>query len=194
MSKKIKKQEWYLDNGRVLVQVPNYSCYYVDLEQGLIYSTRTGDKLKQLKTHMRKGKHCYVTVTLTDDNGQSRCMGLHEALMAAKEQSWNWKYIDGLEVNHINEDKSDNTYDNLELATREQQYTESVRRKISEAKRGSKHHFALLDEDDVRDIRDRLNEWDGRKCEFAEMISDEYGVGVGCVNGIIYNQNWQHVM
>ncbi|MNE85178.1 hypothetical protein D3C80_1821500 [compost metagenome] len=55
MSKKINKQEWYLNDGTVLLQVPGYSSYYVDLELGLIYSIRTGDKLKQLMTYMRKG-------------------------------------------------------------------------------------------------------------------------------------------
>ncbi|MNW36757.1 hypothetical protein D3C74_137760 [compost metagenome] len=194
MSNQINQQEWFLSDDVVLLQVPEYSSYYVDLERGLIYSIRTGDKLKQLKTYKRKGKHNYITVTLIDDNGNSRCMGLHEALMAAREQFWDWKYTEGLEVNHINEDKSDNTYDNLELVTREQQYTESVRKKISESKRGSKHHLALLNEDDVRDIRDRFDEWDGRKCEFTGMLADEYGVSMGCINSVVYGQTWQHVI
>lgn len=46
----------------------------------------------------------------------------------------------------------------------------------------------------VREIKDRFADWDGRKSDFSEIIAEEFGVSVSCINGIIYEQNWQHVI
>lgn len=139
------------------------------------------------------GKHNYVTATLIADNGQSRTMGVHGFIVAAREQSWEWKHLLGLEVDHINEEKNDNRSENLELVTRIEQYTESVKRRMSDSKRGTNHPLARLDESDVMDIRQRFDEWDERKVDLIESLADEYQVSVSCINNIAYGYTWQHV-
>ncbi len=57
------------------------------------------------------------------------------------------------------------------------------------AERGSKHHFAVLDEDKVRDMRRR--HYQGR--ESMRSLSREYGVGIYAGRRAIRGDSWAHV-
>lgn len=191
MSKQFEfEEELFLDDGTVLAQVPDYPAYYADVENGELYSFRTS-KLKKMKTHERPGEHNYVTTTLQNDLG-ARCMGVHEVIMAAYQGTWDWKE-QGYEVDHKNERKNRNNVDNLRLITHDQQYSESVRAKMSMKKKGSAHPGAKLDENDVKEIRQRLNDYDGLKCDFAHEMAIEFGVVPGTINSVIYGNTWSHV-
>ncbi|KQX69246.1 hypothetical protein [Paenibacillus sp. Root444D2] len=189
------EEELYLNDGTVLTQVPKYPDYYCDIENGKVYSARTGNKIKILKSHERPLPHNYVTTTIIDENGIPQCLGVHEICMAAKESTWKWKE-DGLEVNHIDDTrKNDNRAENLELIIHSAQYTKSVRLKMAKKKQGSAHPLSRLNEDDVIEIRQRYSEFEsGLKCEFVEQLADEYGVSESCINSVIYNYSWSHII
>lgn len=58
----------------------------------------------------------------------------------------------------------------------------------NEINKGTKRYNAILNEDDVRSIRNRK-----AIGETIRIIAEDYGVSMGCIVGIVYNKTWKHV-
>lgn len=98
-----------VDGATVKVAViPNASNYAADRD-GNIYSLRRRKKM----TPCSAGWSGYKQVKIILDNGRSVCKTVHRLVWTA----WNGEIERGLEVNHIDEDKSNNALDNLQLLT-----------------------------------------------------------------------------
>lgn len=89
-------------------QIPNYSNYVILPNEGLVYS------LKRNKFIGNKGKKGYWKTALTDDNGNGWNTQIHRIVYIA----CYGEIPDGLDVNHIDENKNDNSIFNLNLMTR----------------------------------------------------------------------------
>lgn len=88
-------------------QLPNFSDYIILPNEGLIWSNKRGKFV---------GSKCpdgYCGTTLTDDNGKVTSGNLHRFIYEAVYGP----IPEGLQVNHINEKKTDNRIDNLNLMT-----------------------------------------------------------------------------
>lgn len=88
-------------------QLPNFSNYTILYNVGLIWSKKSGRFVGS------KQPNGYYQTALTDDNGRVTNGYLHRLI---------WKAVydpipEGLQVNHIDEDKSNNRIDNLNLMT-----------------------------------------------------------------------------
>lgn len=90
-------------------QIPNYSNYLVLPNEGLIYS------LKRNRYVGCKLKDGYWQCTLSANNGEWKT-GVHRVIWIAV----NGDIPEGLEVNHIDENKSNNSINNLNLLTRKE--------------------------------------------------------------------------
>lgn len=88
-------------------QLPNYSNYLILYNVGLIWSKKSGRFIGY------KEPDGYYQTTLTDDNGKQICGKLHRFIYEAVYGP----IPEGLQVNHINEIKTDNKIDNLNLMT-----------------------------------------------------------------------------
>lgn len=89
--------------------VQNFSRYQVFPTVGKIY-----DKKKKRFVKGRFDKDGYILVWLQDDNGNWKTMRFHRVILEAYRGEG---IPDGLEVNHINECKTENQIKNLNLMT-----------------------------------------------------------------------------
>lgn len=94
-----------LSNGIVM---PNFSNYVVFPEEGKVFNLNT----KKWIGYLNKSTG-YWYVTLYDDNGEKKNFRLSRLIW----ESVNDKIPEGLQVNHIDEDKSNNSISNLNLMT-----------------------------------------------------------------------------
>lgn len=91
-------------------QLPNFSNYLILPNEGLIWSKKTG---RFIGNKLSNG---YYHTTLTDDNGKENKGYLHRFIYEAVYGP----IPEGLQVNHIDEDKGNNRIDNLNLMTRKE--------------------------------------------------------------------------
>lgn len=87
--------------------IPNYSSYVVLPNEGLVYS------LKNNKFIGSKNHNGYWKCSLHSDNNERWNTIIHRVIWTAV----NGDIPDGLEVNHIDENKTNNSIDNLNLLT-----------------------------------------------------------------------------
>ena len=88
-------------------QIPNYSNYVILPNEGLVYS------LKRNKFIGTKDCHNYYICFIINDNGERWNTKLHRIIYTA----CYGEIPEGLQVNHIDENKSNNCISNLNLMT-----------------------------------------------------------------------------
>lgn len=94
----------------------------------------------------------------------------------------------GLEIHHIDNDKSNNSILNLQLFTREQQYECTITKK-SIANRSSKR----LKRDDVIEIKTDLINWEGTIPDFCRKWSELTGIEYRSIHNIVSGQTYKKV-
>lgn len=114
-------------------------------------------------------------------NGKMRARPVHRIVAFA----FHGKCPDGMEVNHKNGIKSDNSSANLEYCTASENTRHAFRHGLIDQK-GEKNARAKLNWEKVRSIRDRYTT-DG--CS-QQSLGNEYGVCQSVVSSIIRNQLW----
>ena len=95
--------------------------------------------------------------------------------------------INDWHVNHIDGDKTNNNYENLEWLTHKehQKHTES----LGVRPKGEKQHLAVLNESIVKDIR--LFKSQGKTIKFA---ADYFGIHHATASGVWHGRTWKHVI
>jgi len=94
---------------------------------------------------------------------------------------------DGLELDHINGDKSDNRVENLEYVTHSENQMRAYALGLCAQPKGSKSPASKLSEEDVDEML-RLRQ-DGHDLGF---ISERFSVGTSQVCRILSGQSWSH--
>jgi 3-methyladenine DNA glycosylase AlkC len=125
------------------------------------------------------GKNGYYYVRLFKD-GESKSYYIHRLVA----ETFIGSIEKGLQVNHKNGDKLNNTVNNLEIVTHKQNQEHAWRTGLRHY--GEKHHSAKLTSSDVEEIRRLSATGKHTQREIGEM----FGVSRGCILGIIYNINW----
>lgn len=93
------------------MKLDGYSDYEIDIEKGTVWSYITNKYIGSVGT---KG---YLQCTLIDDNGVSHFWQLHRLIWTVAKG----KISENLTVNHIDEDKTNNSIRNLNLMTNAEQ-------------------------------------------------------------------------
>jgi hypothetical protein len=153
--------------GEFIKEIPNFSRYLADVENGKIYRKPTEKKSgKWLKNTPNAVGYCYVR--LTNDDGRSVTVSVHSVIMSAAIESLPSFWLKmNLEIDHRNRKKHDNRFANLHLKTKKQNH-ENIER-ISISKR--------LSNEDVEYIHEEFSKWEGRKIEFYKLMAEQ----IGCV-------------
>lgn len=104
---------------RVHELYPNIKDCYIVNDQGVIWNENTGNKIKH-----KVETDGYVRVSLMKIGGGTTYVQLHRLLMMA------FRPVEGMErlqVNHIDGNKENNTFDNLEWCTSKENLTHAIK-------------------------------------------------------------------
>lgn len=93
-----------------------------------------------------------------------------------------------LEINHKDTDKHNNHYTNLEWCNRRQNEDHAMLMDIKYRARGSLNGHALVNEDQVREMRKR---WSAG--ESLDSLGDYYGMRPISIYNIVKKLRWKHV-
>ena len=92
------------------------------------------------------------------------------------------------QVNHINGIKTDNSPENLEWCSAKENINHAHATGLRKGRKGTKHHNAILNDADVKLIRERLSS--GEK---QNKIADEFSISKALVCLIANSKVWQHL-
>jgi Bacterial DNA polymerase III alpha NTPase domain/Bacterial DNA polymerase III alpha subunit finger domain/HNH endonuclease/NUMOD4 motif len=183
-----------LCNGEILFKdILGYEGLYKIGSNGIIVSnvkngygrnsgrTYGGSVMKQ-----KIQKNGYVSIQLCK-NGVRKTRLVHAIVAQSFIPSLEGKQF----VNHRNGIKTDNRADNLEWVTSSENMKHAYAMGLGNHEHciGVKSCKAVLDESQVINIikKNKAGNMSQRK------LAEEYGVSIGCISGIIYNQNWKHL-
>lgn len=94
--------------------------------------------------------------------------------------------INKTEVNHKDGDPRNNYYKNLEWCTRSENTLHSIHTLKAKIRRGSRHTFSKLTEQDVRNIRNEST------CSLVEL-GKKYNVDPTNIRSILHRKTWKHI-
>lgn len=140
---------------------------------------RSGDGYKPIKmtTHV-KTQRIYFTLTF---EGESKSVLTNRVIALAFLPNPKGHP----DVNHKSGNKSDNSVENLEWASRSENERHAVRTGLKTT-RGSHNSNAKLTAAQVIAIR-------ARKGETLAKLAEEFGVSVATIHGILTRRSWSHV-
>lgn len=166
-----------------LVPVPLFPKYLCDLENGDIYSTHRN---RFVKMNLYKDKDGYKKICLV--NGETKKHTLaHRVLVACRD---GWEALEGMQVDHKIMEKSLNIESNLRIVTKQEQYTEEMRSRISVGKKGTK-----LSDEAVRDIRKGYDVLTfGFKKVYIEQMVEKYDRRFVIINDVCIRRTYKKVV
>jgi hypothetical protein len=169
-----KEWRWVRDCGE------EYKVY----EDGKVYSMKSKKFLSQYKSGGSEDKRYYSTgLTI---NGKTKLFYIHRLVAESFLENHENKRC----VNHIDGNKENNHYENLEFVTHRENTLHAYKNKLIVPRPmvGESHGMAVLNNDKVRAIRKLRNS--GSTYSF---LSKAYGVSSVCIRDICIRKLWKHV-
>lgn len=163
-----------------LKEIKGYSRYLVDLKRGRIFNKLRNKWIVSNPNHLG---YCYAS--LQSDNGEYTVKGVHQWVMIAALDGFDFPKL-GLEVDHRNcEDRSNNSFTNLQLLSRTQNL----------AKRKNMKPIKRLNQDEVNELRNDFKKAElkhGEKMKWYEEYAEKYDVCLSTIQTTIleyYNKD-----
>lgn len=161
--------------------LPEVRDYYLIYEDGTIWNTRIDREAKQ---RYRAGT-TYRIINLKLLNGSSKCFRVHRLVMMAFAPIDN---PDCFEVNHIDGNKENNNFSNLEWCTSSENQLHAFRLGLQSPRRGVKNNLTKLSEDQVQRV------FEMRKNNIrVEDIAKEVGCTKSNIYCILSGKSWKQV-
>lgn len=162
--------------------IDGYEGYYEVSNAGEIRGLmcRWGPKVTILKPSVNRGGYKQVVLTV---KRVPKTVRVHRAVaLAFVDNTFSKQY-----VNHMDGDKLNNSFANLEWVTSSENNMHAVATGLRKI-RGATRHGAHLDPGDVRSIR--ALEGHLSQTQLAEM----YGISLSAINSILSRRLWLHVV
>ena len=148
-------------------------------------AARRAGQLRPAPRHRAEFRNHDGYARISGNVGGERIRALAHRLVWARS---NGAIPDGMEVNHKDGDKSNNRLDNLEIVTPSQNSRHALAVLGRTRARGSRHPRAILNEQSVRAIRERVSAGEDRK-----IVAASFGIARATVDGIVCRSSWRHV-
>lgn len=169
--------------SEIIKPVNNYSSKYLISNYGRVFSLnyRRSGKVKEIKPYNKKE---YLAVDLLF-SGKRNTIKVHRLVAS--------HFIPNLkskpQVNHIDGNKKNNHFSNLEWATNSENQIHAFNSGLQSNRKGSKNNASKLDESDVLKIRKMLKETSLSQSEIAE----HFNIKRKTVSDIKTGRTWAHV-
>jgi len=165
--------------------IPGFSSYEISEDGETIRRIKGGQGTRA--GHVMKpclNQDGYKKVTLVNDGGKIKGLLVHRLVAAA--------FIGdptGLDINHKDGIKTNNTVQNLEIVSHQENMTHSIEvLGIKYGGIGERNRHAKLKESDISVIRERLS-----RGETQKSIADDYGVVQQTISNICTGKLWKHI-
>ena len=168
-------------DNEIFKDIPGYEGDYQVSNQGRIKSFKRYPQGKILC--LKKDMCGYRQIGLSRNN-KSKSVTVHSLVILA----FVGKGPDGMDINHIDGDKTNNHVDNLEYCTHHKNMRHAIKSGLLDNS-GENHGQSKLTETQVLEIRARY-EAGGI---FQRELAKEYGVGYTTINYIVNRKNWKHI-
>ena len=145
-----------------------------------VFERANGSLPRLLKPYRPKGDYARTGLT---KNGKVKMLYIHRLVARA----FIGECPKGCEVNHIDHDRTNNHYFNLEYVTRKENIAWSM--KAGRRAIGEKHYKARLTREQVEQIRLAYATNDPRPSQL--QLAEQYGVHMTTINHIITNRTWK---
>ena len=96
--------------------------------------------------------------------------------------------FEGAQVNHIDGNKTNNVFSNLEFCTSKENSAHAVALGLQKGRKGVDHHNVFLTEDDVREIKSMLSRGISQP-----VIAARFGVNSRHISRINCGHRWSHI-
>ena len=168
--------------------IPGYEGLYKASNLGRVQSLdkrrKNGAFREGCILKMQTWPHGYKKVTLYDGTGSRKTMFVHRIVAIT--------FIDNpnnyAEINHIDEDPSNNNVNNLEWCTK--RYNQNYGHRLSKV-RGENNAQHKLTEEQVKEIK-RTYKY-GVRMYGVPSLSKQYGVSCKTVQNILDGIKWKHI-
>jgi len=168
-------EQWKIITGFEKYEVSNF---------GNVRNSRTKRILSQ---HIYKDG--YNTVMLFDDDLKQKRMRVHR--LVAFVFVGNPPDEERIQVNHIDGNKQNNRFDNLEWCTPKENINHAIDTGLCEDRKGETNPTAKLTEDDVRYIRSNFVKGDSTNGTVG--LSKQFSVSPSAISEIISRKKWNHI-
>ena len=155
--------------------ITNYMIYYYS---GKVINTKNG---RELSVYPIDKNHRYCTVKFFI-NGKSRAIGYHRLKMMVFYPVEN---MEKLEVNHIDGDRNNNDFSNLEWVTPSENVLHAFKTGLKKGKKGKDNPKNILTEDDVVNICKKLENG-----EPTTRIAKDFNVSKSLIQAIRSKTEW----
>ncbi len=158
--------------------IPGYSGYEAS-NTGLLRSLnyKSSRKVRILKPAISDG---YLKTMLKGDDGKFHSYNVHKFVTLA----FLGNRPAGLEVNHKDGNKLNNDITNLEYVTHSENVQNAFDMGLAKGMKGEKNPFAKLTENQVREIRDYVYNFQGRYYG-RKALAEKYGISDSYIKDIV---------
>lgn len=160
--------------------IPFFPGYYVS-SCGLVLSTRLGKRKILVRCISTTG---YLAVNLYRADGGHKYAKVHQLVALV----WKGPRPKGHCVNHKDGNKQNPDVNNLEYVTFQGNLAHAFSTGLRIPSRGSKHHWAKLKDQDVREIR--MLVLSGKD---QTSVAKLYNVNSSCISDIVTRKTWKSI-
>lgn len=172
--------------------IPDYEGYYQVSNLGRVRSLdRTLTLTSRGATYSRTKKGCVLAPSLQRGyyfvSLYRQLKPFRIAVHALVAQAFIGDRPKGFQVNHLDGNKLNNSFDNLEYCSPKENTRHAHATGLCDSKIGDNHHAAILRSVDIPVILDRL-----RRGDTCQKVADDYGVARYSITAISKGKLWKH--